>query len=47
MQLRKSTFNNQATIADVIQLAESGRGEDKEGYRAEFIRLVNSSSNNL
>lgn len=47
MQLRKSTFNNKATIADVIQLAESARGEDKEGYRAEFIRLVNSSLNNL
>lgn len=47
MQLRKSTYKNSATINDVLQLAESGRGEDKQGYRAKFIRLVNLSSNSL
>lgn len=47
MQLRKSTFKNKATLNDVLQLADSGRGEDKQGYRAEFIRLVQSTSNHL
>jgi len=23
-------------------MAETGRGEDKDGYKAEFIRLINS-----
>lgn len=45
MQLRGSKFFNDATIGDVVALAEKGRGKDKEGYRAEFIRLVNSYQN--
>lgn len=40
MQLRNSKFHNNSNIESVIELAENGRGEDKEGYRAEFIRLV-------
>ncbi len=47
MHLRKSTYKNNSTINNVIELAESGRGTDKQGYRAEFIRLVNSTSNSL
>ena len=47
MHLRKSEYKNGAVLKDVIQLAESGRGEDKQGYRAEFIRLVNSVENSL
>lgn len=40
MQLRQSQFHNNSKIEDVIALAEAGRGKDKEGYRAEFIRLI-------
>ncbi|MBV1922425.1 MAG: von Willebrand factor type A domain-containing protein [Flavobacteriaceae bacterium] len=42
MQLRKSIFMNTFKKSDVIALAKSGKGEDKDGYRAEFIRLVKS-----
>ncbi|MCX2836680.1 von Willebrand factor type A domain-containing protein [Salinimicrobium sp. MT39] len=40
MQLRESEFTNNAPESLVISLADAGRGEDPEGYRAEFIRLV-------
>ncbi|SDZ95444.1 VWA domain-containing protein [Bizionia paragorgiae] len=40
MQLRASQFYNKTTSKDVVALAKSGRGLDKAGYRAEFIRLV-------
>lgn len=43
MQLRKSEFINTKNKKDVIALAEAGKGIDKDGYRAEFIRLVKSS----
>ncbi|MDO6471927.1 von Willebrand factor type A domain-containing protein [Maribacter sp. 1_MG-2023] len=46
-QLRKSAFINEASFNDVIFLAENGRGEDKNGYRAEFIRLVKSIDEKL
>lgn len=42
MKLRQSQFDNNATYNTIIDLANSGRGDDKEGYRAEFIRLVAS-----
>ncbi|MBQ0787522.1 MAG: von Willebrand factor type A domain-containing protein [Oceanihabitans sp.] len=42
MQIRHSQYHNNSRLQDVITLAESGRGADKLGYRAEFIRLVNS-----
>ncbi len=42
MQLRASQFHNNSKIEDVIALAEAGRGEDREGYRAEFIRLIST-----
>lgn len=45
MQLRKSKYFNEASSSKVIELAELGRGEDKEGYRAEFIRLVKAYDN--
>ncbi|RZN82912.1 MAG: DUF3520 domain-containing protein [Winogradskyella sp.] len=45
MQLRTSQYYNNASIDKVIELAENGRGKDKEGYRAEFIRLVKSHDN--
>lgn len=40
MQLRESEFTSKAPASLVVSLAEAGRGEDKDGYRAEFIRLV-------
>lgn len=40
MQLRHSKYDNKASINDVLTLAESTRNLDKDGYRAEFIRLV-------
>ena len=46
-QLRKSAYNNKASLNDVIVLAENGRGVDKNGYRAEFIRLVKSINEKL
>ncbi len=40
MQLRDSKFVKSTTQEDVLALAQLGRGEDEDGYRAEFIRLV-------
>src|SRR5690606_17944280 len=45
MQLKKSDFSNKSSVDKVIELSENGRGDDKQGYRAEFIRLVKSSDN--
>lgn len=45
MQLRQSQYFNNATTTDVIKLAEKGRGKDRDGYRAEFVRLVKSHNN--
>lgn len=47
MHLRKSQFLNKATINNVLELAESGKGLDKDGYRAEFIRLVKTVNSSL
>jgi Ca-activated chloride channel family protein len=40
MLLRDSEYCGDLTLADVIELAENSTGEDRGGYRAEFIRLV-------
>jgi Ca-activated chloride channel family protein len=40
MLLRNSPFKADATWADVVRLAKEGRGDDPDGYRAEFVRLV-------
>ena len=42
LHLRKSQFTNNSSLNDVVILAEKGIENDKEGYRAEFIRLVKS-----
>ncbi|MFG6685863.1 von Willebrand factor type A domain-containing protein [Mariniflexile sp. HNIBRBA6329] len=42
MQLRHSKYHNNSKIEDVITLAKSGRGDDEDGYKSEFIRLVSS-----
>ncbi|MEZ4803030.1 MAG: von Willebrand factor type A domain-containing protein [Gelidibacter sp.] len=45
MQLKHSQYCNNSTIQDVISLANQGRKNDEDGYRAEFIRLVESCQN--
>ncbi|HEU4694727.1 MAG TPA: VWA domain-containing protein [Vicinamibacterales bacterium] len=40
MLLRKSEYKGQATWASAQELARRFRGNDPDGYRAEFIRLV-------
>ena len=47
MYLRNSSYANNATIEDIVSLAENGRGIDKNGYRSEFIRLVKTHTNSL
>jgi Ca-activated chloride channel family protein len=38
--LRNSDFKGNSTYADVVSLAHKGFGEDKQGYRHEFVRLA-------
>ena len=40
MHLRKSQYLNNSSLEDILELAENSRGDDKNGYRAEFVRLV-------
>ena len=40
MLLRDSKFKGEANFKDVLSLARESKGKDDEGYRAEFIRLV-------
>jgi Ca-activated chloride channel homolog len=40
MLLRSSEFRGNATLESAINLASGARGEDEDGYRAEFIRLM-------
>ena len=40
MLLRNSDFKADATWADAVKLASAHRGDDPDGYRAEFVRLV-------
>ena len=41
--LRNSSFKSDASFTQVISLAKKAKGEDKEGYRKEFIKLVSSA----
>ena len=43
MLLRNSEYKQQSSYDQVLQLARSAKGEDANGYRAEFIRLVQSA----
>ncbi|MBC3759056.1 von Willebrand factor type A domain-containing protein [Hyunsoonleella sp. SJ7] len=45
MQLRQSKYHNNSKLEDVLELSNEGRGEDENGYRAEFRRLVSSYQN--
>src|SRR5690606_26243735 len=40
MVLRESEHRGSATIDQVLALAREGLGKDREGYRAQFIRLA-------
>ena len=43
MILRDSKFKGNATLHQVVALAQSAKGKDEEGYRAEFIKMVRST----
>ncbi len=43
MLLRNSAFKSNASFENVLALARKARGNDDEGYRSEFIRLVESA----
>jgi Ca-activated chloride channel homolog len=44
MLLRDSQFKNDLTAKDVIKIAKDAKGYDEEGYRSEFIGLVEKYS---
>lgn len=43
MLLRQSDYKQQSSFEQVVQLAESSLGKDKDGYRSEFLRLAKST----
>lgn len=40
MLLRDSKFKGNASYAGILSLAKTSKGKDEDGYRAEFVRLV-------
>lgn len=42
MLLRESEYANHYSYEKVVQLAQSARGKDEEGYRVEFVNMVKS-----
>lgn len=44
MLLRDSEFKGSATYEKVLEVAQNAKGDDLQGYRSEFIRLVSLSS---
>lgn len=44
MLLRGSDFKQESNYNQVIELAKGALGEDKEGYRSEFLKLVKSTA---
>jgi Ca-activated chloride channel homolog len=43
MLIRNSEFKSNASYTDVLNLARKAKGNDEEGYRSEFVRLVESA----
>ena len=43
MRLGDSAYLNGYAYGDILELARGARGEDREGWRAEFVRLVETS----
>ena len=44
MLLRNSAFRSNASFSHVLEAARKAKGTDREGYRAEFIRMVENAS---
>jgi len=44
MILRNSPYKGTGTVSEVTALASGARGNDADGYRAEFIRLVQGTN---
>jgi Ca-activated chloride channel family protein len=44
MLLRESAYRGQASFDSVRARAKTFLGDDKEGYRAEFVRLVDRAA---
>lgn len=42
MLLRDSEFKGESSYSNVLEWAKNSKGDDKEGYRAEFVKLVSS-----
>ncbi|MHA7059693.1 vWA domain-containing protein [Aquimarina sp. M1] len=42
MKLKNSKHIERQNIKDIINLAQNNKGKDEQGYRAEFVRLINS-----
>jgi Ca-activated chloride channel family protein len=42
MLLRDSEFKGQSSYLQVVSLAQSAKGDDVNGYRNEFLRMVQS-----
>ena len=47
MILRGSEYLEQGSLTDVLALARGARGDDKEGYRGEFIKIVRTTESLL
>jgi Ca-activated chloride channel family protein len=45
MLLRDSRFKQNSQFDQLITMAKSAKGKDDDGYRAEFIRLAESTKN--
>lgn len=43
MLLRNSEYKSSASFDQVVTMARKAKGEDEEGYRAEFIRMVETA----
>ena len=41
--LRDSKYKEDASVEQILSLAQGGRGNDAEGYRGEFIKLVKTA----
>ena len=46
LYLRDSKLIQNSTVSDILDLANNAIGTDKDGYRYEFIRLIESQQNN-
>lgn len=41
--LRDSEYKQQSSFSQVVSLAKAAKGNDNNGYRSEFVRLVESA----